>query len=353
MSSCNNFPSSKIVDLELFNSRLDSHVSERPGMSRILVVDDSPIDLKLAGRILRSLSGVEVHTIDSGEKALELLQTSEFDLVVTDMRMPVVDGLLLLSRVRSQFAHIPVVLMTAEGSEDLAIQALRSGASNYVGKHEMARDLAPVCEYLLQSSRSRQARREIVEATKSGHVSFEINNDRRIASKLARHLQEAARFALRCDGAAASRVGVAIEEALLNAVIHGNLEVSSNLRHRDDRAFDELIEKHQATKPFCDRRISVDFHWSSERIDVVVRDQGVGFEVDSIPDPTDPANLLKPTGRGILLMQSFMDEVAFNDIGNEVHMTKHITTDAEVENSCEPADVSETPFVHMMGFCGV
>ena len=54
----------------------------------------------------------------------------------------------------------------------------------------------------------------------------------------------------------------------------------------------------------------------------VIRDEGPGFDPQEIPDATDPANIEKPFGRGLLLMQTFMDEIRFNDSGNEVTMVK-------------------------------
>jgi anti-sigma regulatory factor (Ser/Thr protein kinase) len=53
-----------------------------------------------------------------------------------------------------------------------------------------------------------------------------------------------------------------------------------------------------------------------------VRDEGPGFDPGGLPDPTDPANLERPCGRGLLLMKTFMDEVRYNDRGNEVTMRK-------------------------------
>jgi len=54
----------------------------------------------------------------------------------------------------------------------------------------------------------------------------------------------------------------------------------------------------------------------------VVRDEGHGFDFGSLPDPTEPENIELASGRGVLLMRSFMDEVMFNEIGNEVTMVK-------------------------------
>jgi len=54
----------------------------------------------------------------------------------------------------------------------------------------------------------------------------------------------------------------------------------------------------------------------------IIRDEGAGFDIDNLPDPTDPENLLKPSRRGIMLNNSFMDEVTFNDAGNEICLIK-------------------------------
>ena len=54
----------------------------------------------------------------------------------------------------------------------------------------------------------------------------------------------------------------------------------------------------------------------------MIRDEGEGFDVTSLPDPTDPENLVRASGRGVMLMQMFMSEVRYNDIGNEVRMIK-------------------------------
>jgi anti-sigma regulatory factor (Ser/Thr protein kinase) len=65
----------------------------------------------------------------------------------------------------------------------------------------------------------------------------------------------------------------------------------------------------------------------SERLDpsqvtYVIRDEGEGFDLSQVPDPTDPDNLLKASGRGLMLIKTFMDEVTFNGVGNEITMVK-------------------------------
>lgn len=97
-----------------------------------------------------------------------------------------------------------------------------------------------------------------------------------------------------------SSIDLAVRESVANAVKHGN----------------KFAE---------DKQVLVEFADTDDGFEMSVRDFGVGFDVDAIPDPTDPANLLNASGRGILFMKSFMDEVQWStndDGGTTVKMTK-------------------------------
>jgi anti-sigma regulatory factor (Ser/Thr protein kinase) len=63
---------------------------------------------------------------------------------------------------------------------------------------------------------------------------------------------------------------------------------------------------------------------SRQEAEFVIRDEGPGFAPDKLPDPTDTSNLERSSGRGVLLMRAFMDEVSFNAQGNEVTMRKNL-----------------------------
>jgi serine/threonine-protein kinase RsbW len=99
---------------------------------------------------------------------------------------------------------------------------------------------------------------------------------------------------------AAYGVDMAVREAVTNAVLHGN---------QQDEA----------------KTVEVRFKSSQSMIEITVRDQGTGFDLARVPDPTDPQNLLKTNGRGILFMRTFMDEVEWShhaEGGTVVRMTK-------------------------------
>ena len=124
------------------------------------------------------------------------------------------------------------------------------------------------------------------------------------------------------DEAERLRIGVALEEVLLNAMFHGNLELSSSQREGDKPTYHELARVRAKESPYRERRIFVEASFSPAGAEFKIRDQGLGFNPQGQPDPTDPANLHRASGRGLLLMHTFMDGVAFNESGNEVRLTK-------------------------------
>jgi len=101
-------------------------------------------------------------------------------------------------------------------------------------------------------------------------------------------------------------VRLALEEALVNAIKHGNqMDPNKNVR--------------------------VWWRLDAEHVRVVISDEGVGFDVTDVPDPTDDENLDKPGGRGIMLMRAFMSVVEYNDRGNQLTLEKRVEPDEDEE----------------------
>ena len=117
-------------------ARTGNKIPIPPPMSSnsILIVDDE-IDL-LAGlkRLARSELDCEVHTASSAAQALDVLENVPCQLVLSDIRMPDMNGMELLERITARYHHIDIILMTAYGSIDQAVEALHKGASDFVTK---------------------------------------------------------------------------------------------------------------------------------------------------------------------------------------------------------------------------
>lgn len=103
--------------------------------SRILIVDDDPALLMALTSALRlRIPEVTVETCDSAMAAVDKVSQVEYDAVVTDIKMPGMDGLALLQKIRSVQPELPTMLITGHGQHDLAIQALRGGAFDFIQK---------------------------------------------------------------------------------------------------------------------------------------------------------------------------------------------------------------------------
>ncbi|UCG05642.1 MAG: sigma-54-dependent Fis family transcriptional regulator [Desulfobacterales bacterium] len=102
-------------------------------METILIVDDEKNYLTILTAILEE-EGFEVLTALSGQEALEIQKTSDVDLVLTDMKMPVMDGIELLEHIKAIDPELPVVMMTAHGTVDKAVEAMQKGAYSYILK---------------------------------------------------------------------------------------------------------------------------------------------------------------------------------------------------------------------------
>jgi two-component system NtrC family response regulator len=102
-------------------------------MHTILVVDDEPNYLVVLSELLKE-EGYEVFTAQSGEEGLKIARENDLDLIITDMRMPGMDGLELLKSVKSFNKELPVIMVTAFGEVEKAVVAMKAGAYNYLAK---------------------------------------------------------------------------------------------------------------------------------------------------------------------------------------------------------------------------
>jgi DNA-binding NtrC family response regulator len=130
----------------------------------ILVADDESLARKNICRILEE-EGYRVHEASDGRAALETVENVDFDLVLTDLRMPEVDGLTILKKVREMSPQTLVVLMTAFASVDTAVEALRLGAQDYILKpvafEEVLRKVQRLIEHKSLAWEIQMLRREI------------------------------------------------------------------------------------------------------------------------------------------------------------------------------------------------
>jgi CheY-like chemotaxis protein len=288
----------------------------------VLVVDDSPVDRRLAGGLLEKQSECAVVHAADGKEALEQMARQSPDVVLTDLQMPQMNGLELVAAVKKDYPLVPVILMTARGSEEIAAEALRQGAASYVPKHNLAADLLPSVHRILLGSYEDRGHSRLMHHLESRENTFVLGNDPALIKELVNHLQRMLRCLPLSDEMERLRVGVTVEEALLNACYPGNLEVAKVRTNADRSAQDELARQRLLELPYCFRRIYVTASISRTQAKCVIRDQGPGFDVTGVHAGRDLPKDEGGVGRGLSLMRTIMDEVIYNQAGNEVTLIK-------------------------------
>ena len=291
-------------------------------MPTVLVVDDAAVDRKLIGGLLGKAPELQVQFATDVAEALARIDALWPDLILTDLVMPGKSGLDLVREVVDRFPRIPIILMTGKGTEETAVQALRAGAANYVPKSAMHNYLVETVRDVLEVVRSKHSHQRLMTTLRKSEFEFALENDPELIPSLISYVQSLVTTSGLCDDSSVIRVCIALEEALRNGMFHGNLELTSEQREGDPEDYQKLITDRTGREPFASRMLQVTVRVSDDRGTFIVLDQGPGFDPSKLPDPTDPENLEKVSGRGLLLMRTFMDEVSFNSTGNQVTMVK-------------------------------
>jgi CheY-like chemotaxis protein len=292
-----------------------------------LVVDDSKVDRRIVGGLLEKDPFLQLDFAEDGQQALERIRAGMPNLVLTDLRMPNLDGLQLVRAAAQEFPLLPVILITAHGSGAMAIEALEAGAAGYVPKTQLADRLLDTVQRTLGKTDTHRNFERLVQYQERANLSFVMENRPSLIDPLSALIQQHTAALHVFDAHTRMQLVAAFEQALLNAVYHGNLEITYEelVKERQtaaEEAYVPLLQQRRTAPPYRDRRIFVEVNVSRDEARLVVRDEGAGFDVKSIPDATDPEQLVREGGHGLLLMQAFTDELRFNDAGNEVTLIK-------------------------------
>ncbi len=292
-------------------------------MPTLLVVDDVATDrLRIAGLAARWMNSTVLQAADAAT-ALSMIEQHQPDIVLTDLHMPEMNGLQLVEAIRDQYPYIPVILMTADGSEEIAAIALQKGAASYVPKRNLVQNLERTLQQVHVTARDAQIQSDIMHQIQSTKTEMVLYNDRQLIRSTVGLLVSFLRCMPLGDETERMRTGIALEEALLNAYYHGNFDVTS-VEGATPQTYDAIAADRTADRDYGLRRIYVLADISRQRAIFVIRDQGKGF--DPTPFLSGRVKPLNDRHRGIQLMSTIMDEITYNPTGNEVTMTRNAIT---------------------------
>jgi DNA-binding response OmpR family regulator len=311
--------------LSVSQQRDDAPARERArGKTRILLIDDEPLVREELGALLAD-EGYEVITGADGEEGLSLFRQEAPDMVITDVRMPRRDGLSVAMIIRQEDPWVPVTVITGHGTESMAIEALRAGVTDFVKKPVRIDDLIAALgrmEAARQPEGVKEAELPPAVALLARSWTYQIQNDREAIPSFVDVLLKRASGGL--DRMAVLELSLALRELVLNAVEHGNLELTYEEKTRalESGTLDAMLAERAQRSPYRERSVTVSVERQDRKLTIAITDQGKGFDWRSLPDPTDPANLLLAHGRGVLLARLSVDSLGYSDRGDTVKVVK-------------------------------
>ena len=303
----------------------------------VLIVDDSETGRALMASVCQK-DGFDVQLASDANTALEKIQQRVPDVVLTDLDMPGMTGLQLVQTLRGTHPSLPVVLVTAKGSEDTAAEALRVGAASYIPKRDLEEHLSSVIRQVLTTGSAIKSAQAIGKLATRCSIEWKVGNHDSIVPKLIARIEAVLVELGLFDEGERMQIAMALDEAMLNAIIHGNLEVPSSLREEEEGVpYFKLIEDRLNDPKYANRRMTVAIDATAEQATFRITDEGPGYDPTSLTDATDAEHIEGVGGRGMLMIDAFMDEVQLNARGNEITMIKRPTpTDlAEDENGVD------------------
>lgn len=267
---------------------------------KILIIDDHD-DLASALKNVFEKSGHQVKTLETRAEAVCLDDIENFDLVITDL-----DGenLFCDSNQNGNSADCLPHISSASLNLDEPIKAFKICATNFrrdgFDENELKNFVETILNYKIQFVDTTEFIQNLHEK-----IEFELPSTVSTMHAVLNYLMKRVEK-LGVINPEQSNLFIALDEAFVNAVKHGN--------------------KFDANKLV---RITADV--SSKEARFTVEDEGEGFDVNAIPDPLDPTNLFKTSGRGVLFIYNIMDEVKYNERGNRLTMVKK--SDVESQKS--------------------
>lgn len=263
-------------------------------MSRSILIIDDHDDLATALKTEFTDLGYNVESTHNRDDAVLIAGNRKFDMVITDL-----DGKNLIASENSNGNELPCLPSAVDDARS-EIKAFKICLANYDNQNFDENEI----NYLVKTTLNYKAKFiDRGEAILDRHekIDFEVPSTIILMNDILDYLMKRVEK-LGVVKPEQSNLFVALDEAFVNAVKHGNKFDTSKLV-----------------------KISVEI--SPQKASFTIEDEGEGFDVNTIPNPTDPENLFKASGRGVMFIYNIMDEVTYNERGNRLTMVKRSERD--------------------------
>lgn len=287
----------------------------------LLVVEDDRNTRHLFRDLAEAL-GWRVRMAEDGQIGWECYCDSTPDLIISDIMMPGLDGLELLKKVRSKDLNTPFIVVTAARGERPPIQAIKSGANDFILKPlRTIRDLRVLLNRQEAQIVDRKTKEVIPEFIEEQDISFRIPNNLKLIAPLCdtitAHITNAdIRFAIK----------LGLVELVTNAIEHGNLEINMEEKRRaleqTGAVWRQLLEERQSNPLYANRKVSIRSRKNKVMSEWIIQDEGKGFPHEQFIDSYESPDVNGLSGRGIYVARQLFDDLEYLENGSVVRVRK-------------------------------
>lgn len=289
---------------------------------RVLVLDDEKYIVRLIKKFLIKNFDYEVDVAYDGDEGLKLIKERKYSLVISDIRMPKLDGITLLEKKNEFDPFLPVILITGKSNFENLLSAMKNGANNYLIKpfslRELGEAVTKAVDYYQTALKLRIAwGGELEGMVKTRILKLEIPTSLQAAKKVSTYLMEMARYH-GFDEKESQDIFISLNEIIANAVEHGNLKLIGE----KNEAYYAEQERRLENLEFASKKVCIEAVFDEDHAEFDIIDEGPGFNFRLVESCLGPENIIRNSGRGIFLATCFMDILEYTEPGNRVKMRK-------------------------------
>lgn len=288
---------------------------------RILFLDDE----EMIRDLFREIFGIihDLTLIGTAEEALEICKDKSFDLIITDVRLPKMSGIDFISRLRDKEINTPFIVITGNQDIEISIRALRLGAVDFFIKPfrmDAIRHSLQKFENLFIFSQ---------ELISKNHFQLTHSKQYFAIKPSLKNLNQYVNLVMRSISLIPGihtddilSIKLALYELLGNAIEHGFAGISYEHKASLLSSDVDYVDHVDQICSNINECVLLEIGFEDQKVYVSLKDRGAGFDPSKVPDPVTDPNASYLSGRGIFLARMNVDELVYNDIGNEVSFSR-------------------------------
>ncbi len=293
---------------------------------KILIIDDN-YELLDYLKDFFMIYHYETLQSETGMQGIANFKRFSPDIVLTDIRLPDINGDEVVKKIKEINSSVPIIIMTAYSDQNIITEAMKNGAVDLIKKPFKSKDLKALITKIETFYKKNKIahNKNIIQWQK---IHYRLSNDINLVPNITNDIFN--KIDYMDDNSSFLILG--LQEIIINAIEHGNLEINYQEKQRllnSKNLYDNLLRERAKDKRFCNRYIDIKVFSTPDYLEIEIKDQGKGFDLSSIPNPKIVDNFFKESGKGILLAMKIFDKIKYNKKGNGVILYKFNSKEEE------------------------